>query len=155
MRTGTVIVGAGQAGLALSTHLRAAGHEHVILERGRVGERWRSERWESLTLLTPNWLNGLPGAPPLQDAHGYLGRAGLLAHLEAYAANAPVRTRTSVLRVRRVNRGYLVRTDRGDWQAPNVVIATGDCDVPRVPAVAAAAPSSVHQLHASGVPPAR
>ena len=62
MRVETVIIGAGQAGLALSRHLTAAGHEHVVLERGRVGERWRSERWDSLRLLTPNWLNRLPGA---------------------------------------------------------------------------------------------
>ena len=149
MRTGTVIVGAGQAGLALSTHLRAAGHEHVVLERGRVGERWRSERWESLTLLTPNWLNRLPGAPPLHDAHGYLDRLGLVAHLDAYAADAPVHPHTTVLRVRRAHNGYIVRTDRGDRHAGNVVIATGDCDVPRVPAVAAAAPPCVHQVHAA------
>ena len=149
MRTGTVIVGAGQAGLSLSTYLRAAGHEHVILERGRVAERWHSERWDSLTLLTPNWLNGLPGAPPLPGAHHYLSLPGLLAHLDAYASNAPVRTHTTVLRVGRNHQGYLVRTDRGEWQAPNVVIATGDCDVPRVPAVAAAAPPSVHQRHAA------
>ena len=60
MHVETVVIGAGQAGVALSRHLTAAGHGHVVLERGRVGERWRSERWDSLTLLTPNWLNGLP-----------------------------------------------------------------------------------------------
>jgi putative flavoprotein involved in K+ transport len=149
VRGETIIIGAGQAGLALSRHLRDAGHRHVLLERGRVGERWRSERWESLTLLTPNWLNRLPGAAPLPEPDGYLDRLGLIAHLEAYAADAPVCERTTVRRVRRTPHGYHVRTDRGDRHAANVVIATGDCDAPRVPPLAAAAPPWVHQLHAA------
>ncbi|HET8758845.1 MAG TPA: NAD(P)-binding domain-containing protein [Solirubrobacteraceae bacterium] len=149
MRTDTVIIGAGQAGLALSLELRAAGHEHVVLERGRVGERWRSERWDSLHLLTPNWLNQLPGTAPLPDPHGYLDRRGVVGYLEAYAAGAPVRERTTVSRVRRAGRGFHIETDRGHWQAANVVIATGDCDVPRLPTAAAGAPASVHSLHAA------
>ena len=60
-RTGTLIIGAGQAGLAMSRCLSDRGEDHVILERGRIGERWRSERWESLRLLTPNWHSRLPG----------------------------------------------------------------------------------------------
>jgi putative flavoprotein involved in K+ transport len=139
----TIIIGAGQAGLALSHHLRAAGHQHALLERGRVGERWRSERWDSLRVLTPNWLNGLPGAAPLPEPHGYLDREGVIAHLEAYAADAPVHEGTTVLGVRRIRHGYHVSTDRGDWHASSVVIATGDCAVPYVPA---AAPASVHAL---------
>jgi putative flavoprotein involved in K+ transport len=145
----TIIIGAGQAGLALSRHLAAAAHGHVVLERGRVGERWRSERWDSLTLLTPNWLNRLPGAAPLPDPDGYLDRDGVIAYLESYAAGAPVREGTTVGRVRRTHHGYHVATDRGDWHARNVVIATGDCDVPRIPAAAAEAPPLVAQLHAS------
>jgi putative flavoprotein involved in K+ transport len=145
----TVIIGAGQAGLALSHFLSAAGHGHVLLERGRVGERWRSERWDSLHLLTPNWLNRLPGTAPLRDPDAYLDRAGVVAHLEDYAAGAPVRERTTVDRVRRTQTGYHVATDRGHWRAANVVIATGDCDVPRIPAVAATAPGLQHQLHAA------
>jgi putative flavoprotein involved in K+ transport len=149
VRVETVIVGAGQAGLALSRSLTAAGRPHVVLERGRVGERWRSERWDSLRLLTPNWLNRLPGAPPLPDPDGYLDRRGVVEHLEAYAAGAPVHERTTVLGVRRSRRGHLVETDAGDWCAANVVIATGDCDVPRIPAIAAEAPPFLHQVHAS------
>jgi putative flavoprotein involved in K+ transport len=145
----TVIVGAGQAGLALSHHLRASAHGHVVLERGRVGERWRSERWDSLTLLTPNWLNRLPGAAPPLQPDGYLDRADVIAYLASYAAAAPVREGTTVRRVRRTRHGYHVATDRGDWHAGNVVIATGDCDVPHIPAAAADAPQIVVQLHAS------
>lgn len=150
MRAETVIIGAGQAGLAMSHSLTAAGRPHVVLERGRVGERWRSERWDSLRLLTPNWLNGLPGAPALPDPDGYLDRRGVVEHLQTYAAGAPVHERTTVLGVRRSRRGHLVVTEAGDWHARNVVIATGDCDLPRVPAVAADVPRLMHQLHATG-----
>ena len=149
MHVETVIIGAGQAGLALSRHLRLAGHGHVVLERGRVGERWRSERWDSLRLLTPNWLNRLPGAPPLSDTDGYVDRLGLIEHLEAYADRAPVREHTAVVRVRRTHHGYHVATDGADWHARTVVIATGDADVPRIPAVAAAVPPGVEHLHAT------
>ena len=146
----TVIVGAGQAGLALSRGLTAAGRPHVVLERGRVGERWRSERWESLRLLTPNWLNRLPGAPALPDPHGYLDRRAVVEYLETYATGAPVQDRTTVHGVRRDRRGHLVTTDAGDWHARNVVVATGDCDQPRIPPIATAAPPFLHQLHAAG-----
>ena len=149
MHVETVIIGAGQAGLALSHFLGAAGHGHVVLERGRVGERWRSERWDSLRLLTPNWLNRLPGTAPLSEPAGYLDRDGVIAYLEDYAAGAPVRERTTVRRVRHTKTGYHVATDRGHWHAANVVIATGDCDVPRIPAAAATAPAFLHQLHAA------
>src|SRR3712207_5600214 len=145
--TETVIVGGGQAALALSHYLTLEGHDHVILERGRVAERWRSERWDSLRLLTPNWLNALPGAAPLPDPDGYLDRDGLVEHLEAYAEGAPVREHTDVLGVRRVAHGYHVATDAGDWHAANVVLATGECDLPRIPAVAETAPAWLHQLH--------
>ena len=149
MHVESVIIGAGQAGLVLSRGLTAAGRTHVVLERGRVGERWRSERWESLRLLTPNWLNRLPGASALPDPDGYLDRRGVVEHLEAYAAGAPVHEHTTVLGVRRSGQGHLVETDAGVWHARNVVIATGDCEVPRVPATAAAAPPFLHQLHAT------
>ena len=145
----TLIIGAGQAGLALSRLLSEDRSEHIVLERGRVGERWRSERWDSLTLLTPNWLNRLPGAPALPDADGYADRAAVIAHLEAYAARAPVHERTTVLGVQRGPGGYEVATDDGVWFARNVVIASGDCDVPNIPALEAAAPPELHQLHAT------
>jgi putative flavoprotein involved in K+ transport len=149
MHVETVIVGAGQAGLALSRQLAAARHEHVVLERGRVGERWRSERWDSLRMLTPNWLNRLPGAAPPDDPDGYLDRLGFVAQLDDYASGLPVHEGATVRRVRRLPRGYHVSTDERDWHARNVVIATGDCAVPRLPAAAAGAPADVESLHAS------
>src|SRR3954454_5003204 len=97
----TVIIGAGQAGLALIRQLSLFGHDHVVLEQGRVGERWRSERWDSLALLTPNWANRLPGAREPGEADGYLDRDGVITELEHYARSfaAPVREGTAVQRV--------------------------------------------------------
>jgi putative flavoprotein involved in K+ transport len=147
----TVIIGAGQAGLALSRLLTEARHDHVVLERGRVGERWRSERWDSLALLTPNWANRLPHGEVPDDPAGYASRSEFVSRLQRYARSfgAPVRERTTVTAVERDAGGFRVRTDRGEWRAGNVVVATGDCAVPAVPWFAASAPAPVEQLHAS------
>jgi putative flavoprotein involved in K+ transport len=149
--TDTLIVGAGQAGLALSHYLSRTRHEHVVLDRGRIGERWRSERWESLRLLTPNWLNRLPGSAPHADRNGFLGGPAFVTYLERYAGSfsAPVLEEVSVLEVAEDGDGFVVDTDSGAWRARTVVLATGWADEPRLPAVAAAAPDSVVQLHSS------
>jgi putative flavoprotein involved in K+ transport len=143
----TLIVGAGQAGLALIRHLAGAGHEHVLLERGRVGQRWH-ERWDSLTLLSPNWMNQLPGGGAHADAEGFLDRLAVIAYLEGYARSftAPVVEGIDVERVQRCMGGFRVATSTGAWTARNVVIATGDADVPHIPF---AAPRGVASLHAS------
>jgi putative flavoprotein involved in K+ transport len=145
--TNTVVVGAGQAGLALSRELSAAGHEHVLLERGRVGQSWR-ERWESLTLLSPNWLNRLPGGAAHAHPEGFLDRAGFLRYLERYAVEqqAPVVEHCTVRSVEPDGDRYCVRTSRGDWYARNVVVASGDCAVPRIPLRAPAGLASVHAI---------
>jgi putative flavoprotein involved in K+ transport len=147
----TIVIGAGQAGLALSHHLTAARHDHLLLERGRIGERWRSARWDSLRMLTPNWLNQLPGAPAHADRDGYLSAAEFASHLEAYAASfdAPVEEGVAVEGIARCGDGFCVRTDWGTHVARAVVIATGDAAVPRVPGAAAGAPPEVAQLHSS------
>ena len=86
-----VVIGAGQAGLAASRELTGAGVEHVVLERGRVGETWRG-RWDSFCLVTPNWSVQLPGGRyEGDDPDGYMARDQIVAHLERYAAGAPVR----------------------------------------------------------------
>jgi putative flavoprotein involved in K+ transport len=148
----TVIVGAGQAGLALSRWLTLSGHDHVLLERGRIAERWRSERWDSLALLTPDWANELPGAPAPQQPDRFRSGATFVADLERYAASfgAPVHEDTTVLRVEPGEGGeYRIRTDRGTWRARNVVLASGDCAVPSVPWFAPSAPAHVQQVHAA------
>jgi putative flavoprotein involved in K+ transport len=148
-RTDTIIIGGGQAGLAMSRCLTDEGIDHVVLERGRVAERWRSERWESLRLLSPKWHTRLPGFHYQgADRNGFMTMPELISYLERYAKSitAPVQDETTVLGVARSEGGYLVRTDRGDWEAPNVVVATGHCDVPFVPKSADGLSSDIHQV---------
>jgi len=145
----TLIVGGGQAGLAMSRCLAERGVEHVVLERGRVGERWRSERWDSLTLLTPRWQSRLPGFHAREgDPHGYMTRDEVVRLLDRYAASfaAPVETGVTVRAVAADGARFRVATDRGDWRAANVVVATGDCERPRVPAAAAGLAPSIRQV---------
>jgi len=135
----TVVIGAGHAGLAVSRLLTDAGHDHVVLDRGRVAERWRTERWDSLHLLTPSWMTRLPGweyTGPDQD--GYLSVGQLVEHLEGYAASfgVPLVGGTTVEDVRVSGHGggrYAVVTDRGTWHARNIVIANGPHGRPHVP----------------------
>jgi putative flavoprotein involved in K+ transport len=152
-RTETVIVGAGQAGLALSRHLTALGHPHVLLDRGRVAERWRSERWDSFRLLTPNWQLRLPGhAYSGADRDGFMTRDQIVGFLERYARSfdAPVRTGVTVHRVRAGDAGWLVETNAGTFEAANVVVATGHHGVPRIPLPCAQRlPADVLQYHTS------
>jgi putative flavoprotein involved in K+ transport len=146
-RADTVVVGAGQAGLALSYHLTRAGHEHVLLERGRLGQRWH-DRWDSLTLLSPNWMNRLPGGAEHDDPHGFLRRLEFIAYLEAYARSfeAPVIEGVAVTRIDRDRPGFRIETTGGEWLARNLVPATGDAALPHVPF---AAPPAVESLHAA------
>jgi len=149
-RTDTIVIGGGQAGLAVSRCLRDAGHDHVVLERGRLGESWRSERWDSLRLLTPNWTTNLPGwSYRGDDPDGFMTPADLVSVLERYAADgdAPVHEQTAVEHVRRDDEGYAVHTAGGVvWRGKHVVVATGHCMRPAVPAAAASLTPSVHQV---------
>ena len=135
--TTTVVVGAGHCGLAMSRCLAERSVDHVVLERGEVAHSWRTQRWDSLRLLTPNWMTRLPGfAYRGDDPDGYLGAAEVARLIEDYAAEsaAPVLTGTTVTSVRAGAGGYVVRTDRGSWRAPTVVVATGAASVAAVPA---------------------
>jgi putative flavoprotein involved in K+ transport len=143
------IIGAGQAGLAMSKCLSLAGIEHVILERGRLAERWRSERWDSLKLLTPNWLSRLPGwRYQGDDPDGYMSSLQLVRYLESYASSfsAPIHSETTLLSAERVDTGYHLRTDRGNWLARVVVIATGYANQAAIPDFANALPSAITQV---------
>ena len=150
----TVIVGGGQAGLSLSHELVQAGREHVVLERGRVVERWRSERWDSLTLLSPNQLTRLPGyryqGP---DPDGFMARDEVVHFFEAYVASfrPPVQTGITVTAVDPGDGtgAYRVQTDQGAFKARNVVLATGLFQKPRLPQVARDLPRDIAQVHSS------
>ena len=127
-----MVVGAGHCGLAMSRCLAERSIDHVVLERGEVANSWRTQRWDSLRLLTPNWMTRLPGLRLPRRRPGRLPRrarqvAALLADY-AEASAAPVLTGTTVTSVRPPRAGYLVRTDRGTWHARTVVVATGAAD---------------------------
>jgi putative flavoprotein involved in K+ transport len=120
-----------------------------VLERGEVANSWRRERWPSLRLLTPNWLSRLPGhhyAGPEPD--GYMTMAEVTEFIDGFAkvSRAPVRTGTEVIQVRRIDDGYHVTTSNGEIRCRALVIASGACNRPTVPEVAAAVPDSVEQL---------
>lgn len=134
-RTDTVVIGGGQAGLAVSACLGTRGVDHVVLERGRVGESWR-ERWDSLRLLSPNWMTRLPGASlPAHDPEGFMAKSQVIRYLEDYAAtiDAPVLEETVVRHVDPCGSAWSVATNRGVWIAANVVVATGHCQQTAVP----------------------
>ncbi|UGT63020.1 NAD(P)-binding domain-containing protein [Nocardia asteroides] len=148
--TTTVVVGAGHNGLAISRHLAARSIDHVVLERGRVAHSWRTQRWDSLRLLTPNWMTRLPGhAYDGDDPDGYLSAAEVADFVTGYAAAsaAPVRPETTVTAVRATDAGFTVATDRGDWSARSVVLASG-ATVSPVPALAAALPDGIESIAA-------
>ena len=148
-RIDTVIIGGGQAGLAMSRCLSDVGIDHVILERGRVAERWHSERWDSLRLLSPNWQTRLPGMRyDGSDPDGFMTAAELSAFLGRYARSftAPVRTGVTVTRVTADGAEMSVLTDHHRWLARAVVIATGYCDVPAMPRIAQKLPPDILQL---------
>jgi putative flavoprotein involved in K+ transport len=152
LRTGTVVIGAGQAGLAVSHELAAAGHDHVVLDRGRVAERWLSARWDSLRLLTPNWMSRLPGHRYTgTDPDGFMTARETAGYLQAYGASftAPVRTGVDVREVRAAGAGYRVVTDAGSWSATSVVVATGAADRPARPALAHRLSTDLVQVHAA------
>jgi putative flavoprotein involved in K+ transport len=145
--TDAVVIGAGQAGLAMSHCLAARGIAHVVLERGRVAERWRSERWDSLRMLTPNWMSRLPGhAYAGEEPEGFMTMPEVIGFLEAYAAAAPVVMGADVLALRASAEGYRIATTAGDFAARAVIIATGQCGRPLIPAMAAALPKALHQV---------
>ncbi|HMK11975.1 MAG TPA: NAD(P)-binding domain-containing protein, partial [Acidimicrobiales bacterium] len=147
--TEALVIGAGQAGLAMSRSLSDEGIDHVVIERGRLAERWRSERWDSLRLLTPNWATRLPGAEYRgDDPQGFMTAAELVRYFESYARgfDAPVHEGTSVESVTRTDGGFDVLTSDGGRRARNVVIATGWNDQPRVPSVASDLPRAIEQL---------
>ena len=144
-----VVVGAGWAGLSVGYALAQAGIEHLILERGRVCETWRTQRWDSFRMNTPNLLTVLPGdryeGP---EPQGYMSRNDFVEMVDGYVRRNDLRVReqTSVASVRRVEGAFAIETSGGPLRSDHVVIATGNLNVPKWPALAKRFPSSLHQI---------
>lgn len=150
-RIETVIVGGGQAGLAMSYHLTQHGREHLVLERARVAERWRSERWDSLRFQGPNWNVRLPGLTfDAADPDAFAAKDDIVRFIDSYASHirAPIRcgAMATGLRHKPGSRRLIVKTAAGDIEARNVVVATGPY---QVPAARCPIEGSLHQLHSS------
>lgn len=152
-RVNTLVIGGGQAGLVMSHMLRQRGCEHLVLERNRVAERWRSERWDGLYFQFPNWSIRLPDFPfPHTARDRFAGTAEIVEFLDAYARfiSAPIRCGVAVtaLRPGRGKSGFVADTSAGSIEAENVVVATGPYQRPKIPPLLDD-DSSLFQLHAS------
>ncbi len=143
-------MGGGHNGLAMSKCLSDRGVDHVVLERGDVANSWSTQRWDSFTMLTPNWQARLPArAYDGDDPDGFMSGDEVVAFIKEYAeaVAAPVVTETTVTTVRPAAGGYEVVTDRGTWTCQCVVLAGGACNLANTPDFAAAVPASIEQLN--------
>jgi len=148
-QTTAVVLGAGHAGLAMSRRLTERSIDHVVLERGEVANSWRTQRWPSLRLLTPNWQTRLPGHDYAgSDPDGYMPVTDVVATITRYArlVGAPVRTATTVHTVRTAPEGFEIRANGDVLRARAVVLATGACNLPAIPGIAGAVPPSIITL---------
>lgn len=145
----TLIIGAGQAGLSMSHCLSKQGVEHALLERGEVANSWKTERWDSLRLLSPNWQTRLADYQYEGDnPDGFMTCDQFTEYLENYSRQlqAPIHTKVNVEQVSSTQNGYRVVTNQGEWQCRALVMANGICDKPFVPKIAANLPAKVHAL---------
>ena len=148
----TIIIGGGQAGLAVSYYLSRQDRPHIVLEQAaEVGNAWRNHRWDSFTLNTPNWQSWLPGADiPGKDPDGFLTRDEVVAYFESYVDtfHLPLRgVHVDTVTPRESGRGFVAETSAGRFEAENVVIATGLYQALRVPSFSANFPQEVKQIH--------
>ncbi|ERK05817.1 putative monooxygenase [Pantoea sp. AS-PWVM4] len=147
-----VIIGGGQAGLAMSWNLAQKNIRHLVLERHRLAWAWREQRWDNFCLVTPNWQCKLPGFPyDGDDPHGFMLRDEIVDYVERYARSfdAPLREGVNVLRVVKTDGGFLLHTSAGEFSADQVVVAVGNYHRPRFPAIAAELPAHIMQVHSA------
>jgi putative flavoprotein involved in K+ transport len=150
----TVIIGGGHAGLTMSYFLSQRGLEHVVLERGRVAERWISERWDSFHFQFPNWTVELAGYKyQTEDPDGFVPGREIVRFIQEYAdfIKAPVRSGVDVTALESSSNStrYLLRTNAGAIEASNVVIATGQRQKGIIPSISSDVPNDIRQLHSS------
>jgi putative flavoprotein involved in K+ transport len=142
-----VIVGAGPAGLGVSTRLARLGFPHLVLERERIGWSWRTQRWDSFRLNTPRWANQVLGKSLAGGRDTFASAGSVVAALERSARRLPVAEGVEVFSARRTGPGWRLDTTRGQISADVIVVASGFQNVPRIPSYAAAFPEEIRQLH--------
>ena len=148
----TIVIGAGQAGLAISYYLNQQGRKYVILDKAKaIVPAWRS-RWDSFTLVLPNWTLQMPDFPYQgDDPDGFLTRDEMVAYMEQFAArfDPPVRFETTVSAIEKdpERDHFLVHTSDRTYEAANVVVTTGTYQKPRIPAFSARIDPDITQLH--------
>jgi putative flavoprotein involved in K+ transport len=153
-RFAVAVIGGGQAGLAMSYCLKERGIDHVVLERHRIAHAWRSQRWDSFCLVTPNWQCTLPGFPYSgDDAEGFMPRDEIVRYIETYASSfgAPVREGVEVRSLSRGTDGsdFTLTTSDGEVTAAAVVVAAGGYHVAKIPRAAERLPRGIVQMHSS------
>jgi|SRR5262245_22696759 len=145
----TIVVGAGQAGIATSHELAVRGVDHVVLEAGRIGHTWRTRRWDSFRLVTPNWMNALPGQGSSGPDDEYSTADAFVSGLSDHAVKhgLPIVENATVVSARRTGDGFVVRTADASFGARSLVVASGFQWQPRIPAIAL--PAGVEGIHSS------
>lgn len=149
-----IVVGGGQAGLSMSYHLKSRGIDHLVLEKNRVAHSWRSQRWDTFCLVTPNWQCKLPGFNYAgDDPKGFMKKDEIVGYIEGFAASfgPPVMEGVEVQRLRAAGDegGFELNTSAGDFKAEQVVVAVGGYHSPTIPRLAERLPKNVVQLHSS------
>jgi putative flavoprotein involved in K+ transport len=148
-----IVVGGGQAGLSMSYCLKKRRTDHVVFEANRVGHEWRTKRWDSFCLVTPNWQCALPGFPyPGPEPFGFMKKDEIVRYIEDYVASfdPPVLEGTRVSALRRTPAGlYECATTAGDFTADQVVVAIGGYHIPNIPRIAERFPAHIRQIHSS------
>lgn len=148
----TIVIGAGQGGLSVSYCLTKKDVKHLVLEKGKIANGWRENRWDSFRLITPNYMTILPGFTYKgKDPNGFDTRDQMTTFFEDYATsfNAPVKEGTRVYSVSKNKNGFLIKTSKGAFEAKNVVVAIGSFHKPIIPKVSKSLPKNITQLHSS------
>lgn len=148
----TLVLGAGQAGLCTSYYLTQSGRDHLVLEKDRICKAWKDERWDSFTLVTPNWQLQLPGMEyEGDDPAGFLSRQAVVDYVDRFVESfdPPVLEGVEALRLERDEHSdrFIVETSGGDYSAGNVVVATGSSQMPSTPEFSPLVREQVYQLH--------